>query len=325
MRLRKLTVLVGISLLAALLCSCSDTSLPANEDSPLTTDHSSSVRVVVTGDFGKEIFVEETVVIGENTTTLDALQQVAEVETKYGGGFVNAINGISSEYEGVNRSKRDWLFYINGMSTNIGAAQYILQDGDIEHWDFREWSFRQFVPAIIGDFPEPFLHGYRGIVYPTVITYQDGWEGEAGQIANRLSQLGVENIYTESINELSADEKESSNLILLGSSDFQLVEELNQPWDKLGFYCHFENSSLKVFSSTGDLAAEYEAGVGVIQATQNPWNPKGVGGCENVVWMLSGLDETGVRAAIDVLINHYNDFKYACAVVVAGGEVIKVP
>lgn len=325
MRLRKLIFLVGTAFLAALLCSCSDTSLPADESSPPPTDYSSSVRVVVTSDFGKEIFVEETVVIGESTTALDALQQVAEVKTKHGGGFVSAIDGISSEYGGVNRDKRDWLFYINGMSVNIGAGQYILHPGDTEHWDFREWSFRQFVPAIIGDFPEPFLHGYGGVAYPTVIAYQDGWEGEARQIANRLNQLGVESISLKNADELLADEKESGNLILLGTSDCQLIGEINQPWNRLGFYCHFQDGSLEVFNAAGDLAAEYEAGAGVIQATQNPWNPKGIGACENVVWMLSGLDETGVRAAIDALINHYNDFEYAYAVVVANEEVIKVP
>ncbi|GAI85551.1 unnamed protein product, partial [marine sediment metagenome] len=36
----------------------------------------------------------------------------------------------------------------------------------------------------------------------------------------------------------------------------------------------------------------------LIQATQNPWNPKGIGACENVVWLVSGTDEAGVKDAI---------------------------
>jgi len=325
-RLRKPVALLGMSVLAALLCGCSaDTSLPADESYLAPTGHSSPVRVVVTGDFGKEIFAEEIVVIGENTTALDALKQVAEVETKYGGGFVNDINGISSEYEGADQNKKDWFFYINGMLANIGAGQYILQDGDIEHWDFHDWSFRPFVPSIIGGFPEPFLYGYGGVVYPTIIAYQDGWEEYAQRIADKLRQLGVDSTCTKNVSTLLPDEKESGNLILLGTSDCQLIGEMNQPWNRLGFYCHFQDGSLKVFNAAGDLAAEYEAWAGVIQATQNPWNSKGIGVCENVVWVVSGLDETGVKNAVDTLVNHYNDFEYAGAVVVAGGKIIRVP
>ena len=65
--------------------------------------------------------------------------------------------------------------------------------------------------------------------------------------------------------------------------------------------------------------------MGVIQATQSPWNPTGIGASQNVVWMVSGLDETGVKNAVDTLVNHYDDCEYACAVVVAGGGIIKVP
>lgn len=326
MRNRKPTSLIGIVLLLALLCGCSaNPSSPASNGNLLPTDHNPSVKVVVTSDFGKVILLEKTVEIGENTTALDALRQVGEVETKYGGGFVRAINGISSEYEGVNRTRKDWLFYINGISANIGADDYILRDGDIEHWEFRDWSFRQFVPAIIGDFPEPFLHGYGGVAYPTIIAYQDDWEEDAKRIADRLSQLGVESTYTESINTLLVNEKESCNLILLGTIDCQPMEELNRIWDRLGFYVHFQDDSLKVFTLEGDLAAEYAAEAGFIQATQSPWNPKGIGVCQNVVWMVSGLDETGVKNAVDTLVNRHNDFEYACGIVIAGGEIIRVP
>jgi len=326
MRGRQLAGLINTVLLVVLLCSCSaNTSLPANGSTLPSTDRHSSAKVVVTRDFGKVVLLEKTIEIGEDTTALEALQQVAEVETKYGGGFVNAINGISSEYQGVNQQKKDWLFYINGISVSTGAKDYILRDGDIQHWDFHDWGFRQFIPAIIGCFPEPFLHGYGGVVYPTIIAYQDGWEKDAERIADRLSQLGVGSVSTKNIGELLAEERESSNLILLGNIDCQPVEELNQIWDRLGFYVRFTDGSLKVFNQKGDCAAEYDAGAGVIQATQSPWNPMGIGVCQNVVWTLSGLDEAGVNTAVDTLVNRYSDFEYAYAVVIANEEIIRVP
>jgi hypothetical protein len=41
--------------------------------------------------------------------------------------------------------------------------------------------------------------------------------------------------------------------------------------------------------------------------------------------MVSGSDETGVKNAIDALINHYAELRYACGVVVADGKIIRIP
>ena len=140
-----------------------------------------------------------------------------------------------------------------------------------------------------------------------------------------MIRLGINNVSIRGINDLQEDEKESCNLILLGAPDFPPIAELNQVWGRLGFYAQFHDSMLKVFDSRGEPAAEYEAGAGVIQATQSPWNPKGIGVCENAVWIVSGPDTAGVKAAVDTLVFHDNDFRYAYSAVIAAGEVIRVP
>ena len=335
--------LVIVSLLAVLLYGCSASqsapqaggsqdeldpgTTPANQDTVYSADSSPSIKLVVTTDFGKSLLLEETVEIGEETSALAALKQVAQVETQYGGGFVKSINGIDSEYGGDSEQKDDWLFYINGISSNVGAAAYMLQVGDVEHWDYRDWDFHQFVPAIVGDFPEPFLHGHRGVVYPTLVVYQEGREEEAGEIAAALAQYGVAGVSVKSAAGLSASEQESSNLILVGTADFSLIEEINQPWDRLGFYCHFEEGCLSVFDGGGEVTGEYRDGdgVGVVQATQSVWNTKGVGACENVVWMVSGTDDAGVAAAVDTLVGCSADFEYAFSLVVVDGGMVRVP
>jgi len=289
--------------------------------SPGGTGTDITVRVVVTQNFGRDLMLDETIEVPTGASALEALQQVADVETAYGGGFVNTINGVRSQYP----AQEDWLFYINGISTNKGAAGYILEDGDIQHWDFHDWSFRMFIPAIIGDFPQPFLHGYGGQVRPTVIVYADGLREEAEALERGLAELGVENVSLKHTGELTDDDKQHSNLILLGTKDSDLVSEMNQAWDKLGFFVHFEDGVMVVHNSRGEVEAEYGAGCGLIQATQSLWNPKGVGACENVVWMASGMDADGVKSAVDALINRHDQFQYAYAIVIANGEIIRVP
>ncbi len=314
----KLASLLGTLLLVTLLCACAG-------ETPVPAGSGTTVTVVVTRDSGRAVLLEETVRIEESSTALDALQQVAEVRTRYGGGFVDAINGISSQYGGGNRQKKDWLFYINGISASIGANDYILQEGDIEHWDFRDWSYQQYVPAIIGDFPQPFLSGYRGRLKPTTIAHDAGLEEYARALAERLRGLGVAEVSIRAYSQLSRAEQEQTNLILLGTTDNELIAELNNDHHRLGFYAYLDGGRLVVLNAGGEVAAEYGAGSGLIQATQNPWHPKGIGTGESVVWMVSGSDEAGVRNAADALLNGYAGMQYAYAVAVAGGRVIRVP
>jgi hypothetical protein len=296
---------------------------PEETESPVETGL--TVSVVITTNFGEPALVEQTVTVEEGISALDVLPQVTSVETKYGGGFVSSIAGLSSRYGGAGSQKEDWFFYINGMAVNTGAGAYLLLPGDVEHWDYHDWSFRQFIPAIIGDFPEPFLHGHGGQIYPTLVVYQDGREEAARRIADRLAELGVADISLRHPDELTANEQESGNLILLGDGEFELIKELNEPWDRLGFYAHFEDGCLAVYDAAGQPAQDYEVGAGLIQATQNIWNPKGIGASENVVWMVTGLDEVGISAAVDTLVGSECEFKYACAIVIAGGKIIRAP
>ena len=277
------------------------------------------VRVIVSHGFGNESLVDELVTVDNGSNALDALEQVASVETAYGGGFVTAINGISSA------AGADWFFYINGILTNVGARDYALHQGDVERWDFHSWGFCSFVSALIGDFPEPFGHGYGGEVPPTVVVYSPGLENEASGVAAMQAQFGVGNVSIVTAAELSPEEKGRCNLILLGGRDCELVSAVNQLRDTLCFYAYFGEGELLLLDSRGEAAGEYGAGCGLIQASQNPWNPNGIGACQNVLWLVSGTDEAGVRDAVDVLVNHSAELRHAFGAVIAGGEVIKVP
>lgn len=284
-----------------------------------------TVRVIATRNFGQEIMFDEILEASPDFSAMAALKKVAEVETAYGGGFVDAINGVRSGFTGIGKTKRDWFIYVNGIQSSVGALDYRLQPGDVEHWDFHDWSFRHFIPAIAGAFPEPFRHGYSGQKKPTLIVYSDNLREAAQELKNGLVPLGVNDVSLRSIGELPVSDRESSNLILLGTADNELISELNQNWKKLGLFARFENGNLVILNAQGETDAAYGTATGLIQATQNPWNPNGIGACENVAWMVAGTDESGVRGAIGALLKHHAQLQYAFAVVIANGEIIKIP
>jgi len=318
--MKRKNLLVLITALLLVMAALSACSPPPSPEAGVIT-----VRVVATRNFGQELMFDETLEVPEGTSAMSALMKVSEVETAYGGGFVNAINSVRSGFIGSQSMKMDWFIYINGIQSNTGALDYKLRNGDIQHWDFHDWSFHHFIPAIVGDFPEPFRHGYGGKTSSTIIAYADSLKEDAENLERRLVRLGVSNVSIKRLGELSENEKESCNLLLLGSMDSEPLSELNQVWNRLGFFAHFESGNLVVLNTKGEVVTKYDAGVGLIQATQNPWNPKGIGACESVVWLVSGTDEVGVKDAIHALVNRYTEFQYACAAVVANGEMIKVP
>ncbi|MCD6230442.1 MAG: DUF4430 domain-containing protein [Dehalococcoidia bacterium] len=280
------------------------------------------ITVVVTRDFGEELVLEKAIVVDGGCNAMDALRQVSLVETMYGGGFVHSIAGIPQPPQ--DEAQKAWFLYINGISSDVGALDYELCDGDVEHWDFHQWNFRPFVPAIVGDFPQPFLSGYRGDVPPTLVVYGDGFQGEAYSLAGTLHDKGVESAQTKAATDLSAEERESSNLILVGTEGLGLISQVNDEYDDLGLFIRFGgNGTVISYSPEGEI--QCEASCGFIQATQNAWNPGGIGACRNVVWIVSGTDDAQIREAVDLLAGNYQELRYECAVMLVNGTVIKVP
>jgi hypothetical protein len=119
----------------------------------------------VTRDRGAHALLIRTVAAGQ--TAMQALEDEAEVETRYGGRFVQSIDGV----EGSVSARRDWFYFVNGFEGDRSAAEYRLRPGDVEWWDFRSWAGRMQEPVVVGAFPEPFLHGYGGRRRPAAVRY----------------------------------------------------------------------------------------------------------------------------------------------------------
>src|ERR671910_969742 len=110
----------------------------------------------VTRDRGSEVVLTTTVPAG--ISAMEALRRKADVETRYGGRFVQSIDGI----EGSLTDQHDWFFYVNGYEADRGATDYELHDGDVLWFDHRPWGEEPRVPIVVGAFPEPFMHGWDG-------------------------------------------------------------------------------------------------------------------------------------------------------------------
>jgi hypothetical protein len=137
-----------------------------------------TARLWVTRDRGNAVVVDATVPAGQ--TLLRALRSEAQVSTRYGGGFVQSIEGV----EGSARRHEDWFWFVNGLAGDRSAASYRLRDGDVAWWDYRDWSGdAATLEVVAGAFPEPFLHGYDGKTRPAAVRYGPGLRAGAERVA----------------------------------------------------------------------------------------------------------------------------------------------
>jgi hypothetical protein len=141
-----------------------------------------TAQLWVTTDRGAEVLLTAEVPAG--VTLMEALKGEAEVETRYGGRYVQAIDGV----EGSLAGQRDWFFFVNGIEPDVGAVEVTLRDGDVGWWDFRSWAEgadRQ--PVVVGAFPEPFRHGWSGRVRPLEVVAPPELSAEANALRALLA------------------------------------------------------------------------------------------------------------------------------------------
>jgi len=147
--------------------------------------------VTVTRDFGtREVGTGSANTLRGGETVMRQLQRGFEVDTRYGGGFVQAINGVA----GGRRGGRpvDWFFYVNGIEASEGAAARELEPGDDVWWDHHDWGATMRVPAVVGAFPEPFVSGLGGKKFAVRIGCAAGADDVCDEVEQRLQAEGVQ-------------------------------------------------------------------------------------------------------------------------------------
>ena len=88
----------------------------------------------VTRDRGATVLLDTRVPAGQ--TLLRALRSKTDVGTRYGGRFIQSIDGLN----GSLARQHDWFWFVNGYAGGSSAAEYRLHDGDVAWWDYRGWA-----------------------------------------------------------------------------------------------------------------------------------------------------------------------------------------
>ncbi len=273
------------------------------------------VELRVTRDFGHErlgaVRVRE---VRDDQTVMRLLRSRFDVSTRYGGRFVQSIDGVSGT--GVS-GHLDWFYFVNGVEADVGAAEYELSPGDVVQWDYRRWDAAMRVPAIVGAFPEPFLHGLKGKRYPVRVECADESSGSCRLVKGRLERIGA------APTGASLGTSGTRNVLRVVVAPWKqakivnAVAGLRKGPRQSGVFARFARGGreLDLLGPGGKVARRAPAGTGLVAA----FAPSE----QEMVWLLTGLDERGLNAAARALDE--STLRDAYAVAAMPGATAKLP
>jgi len=304
---RRARPLIAVAALAAtvLLGGCGFGAGPGTQDA----------SIEVTSNFGSKLIgsASEPHVSGSETV-MSLLERHFKVSARYGGGFVQSIDGHTGSSNHV-----DWFYYVNGILAPKGAAATDINKGDHVWWDLHNWAATQSIPAVVGSYPEPFTNGIGGQEFPTLLECATNFQEACDTVGSALHKAGV---------------KAGPQVLGTGSGSDSLAVVIGT-WNELqgiiaaeliaggpansGVYAQFvgkRGQEIELDNPLGDVVKTLSGSVGMIAATDEA-------ALGEPTWFVTGNDAAAVDNAAkhfdaETLHNHF-------AVVLQGNHVIPVP
>lgn len=271
------------------------------------------VSLTVTRDYGaKPVQPRVTEEASESDTVMRVLDRNAEISTRYGGGFVSSIDGLAEATDGGHLY--DWFFYVDGVESTVGAADFDLHGGEAIWWDYRDWSAASRVPAVVGSWPKPLSGGYEGESHPVALECRGGGAACAA-VRRRLDEAGVP---------VAAGSPDDAIRVLVGPwarlRDDPAAAQLEGGPQASGVFADFVQGDdgayvLDGLDEGGDVVREFGPSGGLVAATRRYGAPP--------VWLVSGGTADGVLAAAGLLDAAHLRDHYAVAT--EAGEETPLP
>jgi hypothetical protein len=251
----------------------------------------SAVHLLITRDFGASVVRSYSAPhVSGQVTVMGLLMRNAQVSTRYGGGFVQSIDGLAGGQQ--HGQPVDWFYYVNGIEASKGAASTNVNPGDAIWWDHHDWSQTEDVPAVVGSFPQPFLNGIGGKRLPVRVECSEAEGAACRTVTQRLRAAGV----PAAVSALGGAAGAAETLRVAVApwraiADEEGPHELAQGPSTSGVYARFgaSGTTLELLNEGGLATQTLAAGTGLIAATRVRE--------EAPVWVVTGTDEAGVARA----------------------------
>jgi hypothetical protein len=307
----------GLALLAALLVAALAPAAAGCGFGEGSTRPGGGATLRVTRDFGHRELGSTTLdSVRESQTVMRMLRSDFDVTTRFGGRFVQSIDGLEGQGAG---EQVDWFYWVNGLEADKGASEWEVLPGDRIQWDRRDWSAAMRIPAIVGAYPEPFANGLEGKRRPVRVECEQVGSPPCSEARRRLNDVGVPTSGssvgapgTEAVTRLVVARWPRARIVR-GAADLEDGPEAT------GVFARFtrDGNTLELLDENGRTARRVQRGdgVGLVLAL----HPR----ADELVWIVTALDDEGVAAGVRALDER--KLRNAFAVAVTGDRVEKLP
>ncbi len=276
----------------------------------------SAVHLAVTRDFGASPLSHAGALkISGQETAMSLLIRNHSVSTRYGGGFVQSVDGLAGGQEAGRPV--DWFYYVNGVEASKGAADTNVHPGDHIWWDRHDWSQTAHIPAVVGSFPEPFLNGLEGKRLPVRIECAVVSGIACRTVADRMRALDI----PAAIAGVGIGGAAATLRVLVGPwsnvvGDLD-ARSIGEGPRASGVYARFSGGgrTLTLLDQDGAPTRTLSAGAGLVAATRRDGDAP--------VWVVTGTDEAGVNLAARAFDE--SSLRDRFAVALTAGETLALP
>jgi Domain of unknown function (DUF4430) len=276
-----------------------------------------AIQLLVTRDFGARVLRPSAPLkVSGHETVMSLLARNYTVATRFGGGFVQSIDGLAGGQEGGHPV--DWFYYVNGVQAPKGAAATNVHPGDHLWWDRHDWSQTEEVPAVVGSFPEPFLNGIEGKRLPVRVECASVGGYACRTVTARLQAAGV----PAAIAAVGSGGEPETLRVMVGpwaSVGGDLTAHTIDSGPRAsGVYARFsaDGKTLTLLDQDGQSAQTLAAGAGLVAATRQEGDAP--------VWVVTGTDGAGTELAARAFDQATLGHRFAVAVSAAGPQALPV-
>jgi len=217
--------------------------------------------------------------------------------------------GLATLLERYGQPRARESLFVNGIVADDEAAKLELDGGDRVWLDQHGPTVAPSIRAVIGSFPEPFVHGVGGKRLPVRVECDDPRSGPCAAIAKKLVALGV--VAGRSI--ISRSAADDTLRVLVGpwsrlrARDIE-ADSIDEGPRSSGVFARFNmaGDELTILDTAGRPARTLGAGTGFIATTSAPER--------RPVWFVSGTDAAGVAAATRAFDESVLADRYALAI-----------
>jgi hypothetical protein len=315
-----------------LLAGCDASSLRRDPTDESTKILGRRAWVTVTTDGGRHLVTRRSVRIERGDTALDVLGLVADVRLDPRTGAIAQVNG---EGGGALRTfgpeESAWYYRVDGIeSRNVQPHRYRVQPGQSIWWDLRRYDIYERLPVSISEFPEPLFTGWRDNGRPLRIAYGSGFQKDAEFIRDSVfRQLdpdivsiagdsgvagigGEDSFGSDDIDTKVAVRLKRANFIIARWEELRLdpnISDIATNPREFGLTVWVEGTDIYRQDPDMEFSQQLRDAEGFVWASTTDGEPD-----SPLVFVVSGITDEGVRAALRALRVGACQFYLACAV-----------